>query len=50
MRLFLKKSCKFTAKERHKLLFSKKRVIDLDDDPEEKKQDKSLSTQKIMKN
>lgn len=50
MRLFLKKSGKFTAKERHKLLFSKKRVIDLDDYHEEKETEKSLTTKKILKN
>ena len=50
MRLFLKKSGKFTARERHKLLFAEKRVIDLEDDPEEKEQDNQLKTPKIMKN
>ena len=52
MRLFLKNSCKFTQKERNKLLFSEKRVIDLYDDVEEKKEelDNSLTAQKLLRN
>lgn len=50
MRLFLKNSVKFTAEERYKLLFSKKIIIDLHNDPLGKELDNSLTAKKILEN